>query len=210
MLRVKLKQFGSNEKDKKDIALIGAFMLENFNPFTRYVLKEVLESEGNRVRYIHPSVWLIANSILILTIAFFFYWMLNWGIKSGSANLNAWGKVFCISTAQTLVFVSVSKFHIRYKLLETTVKPQMRLMNIIFRQVLERNKMGGSQQEDNPTPDLQILHHLSPSCRLAKEEISHGELLFGADLVNKMKDSDIMKWRKIDRTPIPYITMILF
>ena len=184
-------------------------MLENFNSFTRYILKEVLELNGSRVRNIHPGVWLTAYSILIISIAFFFYWMLNWGIKNGSANLNAWGKVFSISTLQTLIFASVLKCYIRYKVLETTVKPQLQLMSIIFRQVLERNKTNCSQQEeDNAMPDLQLLHHLSPSCRLAKEEISYGELLFGADLVNKMKDTDILKWRKIDRTPIPYIVMI--
>jgi len=185
-----LRSYGNNEIDKRNIALTRSFILEQFTSFKRYILAKEFFPTGHTVIYVRPILWLLASSFVILTMFFFLYWTLNWGVKNGGTTLHAWGMNFLISFIQSLIWLQIVEFYINYLVLRLAIRPQL----MAIKRILHQSAVNYIQNEHNDVKsDIQVLSSLSPACRVARNNNKYCNNSFGAIVLRNINDRDIIR-----------------
>jgi hypothetical protein len=183
-----LRRYGNNEKEQRNVALTRAFILEQFTPFKRHVLEKEFFPDGHNVVYVRPILWLLAYSFVILTMFFFLYWTLSWGVQNGKTTLNAWGMNFLIGFVQWLVWMQIVDSYLSYLVLGISIRPQLKAIE----RILHQTAINYIQNKNNDVKlDTQVLHHLSPACRVART--TNYNDLFGAIVLRNISDRDIIR-----------------
>jgi len=202
-----LHRFAVDQINEKDVALTRQFVLEQFSNIKRHVLEmEISSLDGKSVRFVRPSIWIASYAVVILSILFFLYWTLNWGVKNTGTTINAWAINFIIGFVQSLVWLNLVQIFINYLVLTKAVKPQLK----VIKRVLHQTAINYIQDKlSQSVTDLQVIPHLSASCRIARSAI--GANLFGARVIKHLNDNDIAMCRTevIDRTPLIAVMLVM-
>jgi len=177
--------FEDEQADYKDTTLIQRFILEQMAPFKRFALEKELFSFEETPSDCHPIPWIIGWFIVCSCNAFFVYWILAWGIKSGGSTLSHWGTNYGTQSCMDIFAVQIFSILVNSVLAIFTMQPQL----ISIRRVLTNIGITYCQEEHDRTGEIRVVQHMSASCRAAR--MNSTKHLASATILRHMDDLDI-------------------
>lgn len=176
-------------------------------------------------KYIHPFLFLIVWCVLISCMLFFFYWVFAWSAANGSVVFSPWGINFAIGAIQDIFVIQMGKFWLFYCIAMYTVKPKLVKIQSYLQHVVIVKTLVNVSNSDAVHPAQQlpanpvnipraqgdnevshtsssagtsnsILHHFSPSCRLAWKP-SYDDKLLMTRVLQHIDDEDIFHCNEI-------------
>jgi hypothetical protein len=186
-IREELLRLGKDEQFQRDNTLMELFILEQFSSFKQFCLsKQMFQFSLVQALPIHASQWFLATAFIVLSIAFFFYWILLWGVTEGGHSLQSWGLNFGLSILQDVVFIQPVRIYLIYILSMSSIKPQLRCIYRVLSRVAMRCALN---DDERPTTKLlTVVQHLSPACRAA--HFNEASDLAAARILRSVNDVD--------------------
>ena len=152
-----------NNTNSKEIMLMQLFILEQFTSMKQYFLsRQMFTFPLINPSLITPVSWTCAWSFIVLSIAFFFYWILNWGLSQGGATFWLWILNFGICLSLDIFIVQSIYAYTLFVLLMKSIKSQL----IKIRQVLSNIDISNKQNATDLSTEFKLLSYLSPVYRL--------------------------------------------
>ena len=187
-IRQELLRLGKDEQFQRDNTLMDLFILEQFSSFKQFCLsKQMFQFSPVQALPIEAYQWFLATAFIVLSVIFFFYWILLLGVTEGGHSLRSWGMNFGFSILQDVVFIQPVRIYLIYILSMSSIKPQLRC---IYR-VLSRVAMRCALNDDDERPTsklLTVVQHLSPACRAAHFNVASD--LAAARILRSVNDVD--------------------
>jgi hypothetical protein len=182
-----LEELGNTELMNRDVALMQFFILEQFSPFKRYVLTHRLFTFSvSSALPISPSLWVFCWAVVLLSLLFYLYWVLTWGLSNGGVTLEQWGINFSFALLEDVFAVQGFRCYALFILSMFAIDPQLRY---VYR-VLNRVAVSYTQDElDNNLSEIKIVQHFSGACRVARTRVA--ENLSTAKILRHIDDVDI-------------------
>jgi hypothetical protein len=185
-----LMRAGASQQNQRNVILAQCFVLEQFSPWKRYVLNRHYSYLHQAPLTIHPGIWLLSCSFVILSILFLVYWLMQWAVNQGGHNIFDWGVFFSTALFQEAFFIQPIRAFILNSISGTSIKPQLKSIH----RILTRNAISCTHQDANRNMhDCDISQYLSPSCRASRLKASND--LAVATLLRSMNDFDICACR---------------
>ena len=163
------------ESDIKDTKLIRCFILECLAPFKRYTLQNSTtlyeETIAERISWpVYIFSWILVGG----SLCFFMYWIFDWGVVTGGANLSIWGAIFATGAASDILLVQITKIFLLYYIPSKAMQPQLvRIRSVladIIMDYINRHDPTIQEQEEEEADDgdIRVVQHLSAACRAAR------------------------------------------
>lgn len=174
------------EVEDRDVAIMQRFILEQFSPFKRWILRQhmfVFNSQTPDV--IDPFIYIFAWILVIFIFCFFIYWILAWGIQNGPTTFRAWGYNFMFGVFQDILMVQVFKVYIVYVIGIASLRPQLKAVYRVLSTKAIHFAIEGPTENMN---DFKLVQHFSPACRVARS--STAKHLASAGILRQLDDED--------------------
>jgi hypothetical protein len=229
-----LHEFGHMEDDCKDVLMVQHFVLANFNPFQRVVLrKELFQFDNAGSGRISPIVWaaawLIVGMVCFLMLLFIGITMVMADVPEGL--VSSWMMLcFVAIFLETIVLIPM-RMAVLHVMLMKTITPQLRqiyrTLSIVATRVpscgAEGDNSGGggggggggssgsgsgsSGDAPQDSKALNINQHTIGACRAARlKGASH---LSSAHLLANFTDVDLMSCKVAEKVPLNPLVMLI-
>ena len=111
---------------ERSICLIRYFLLEMFSPFKQFVIKfQYFPFQSFSKETISLKLWLFGWVVILGSMVFFLYWILAWGISSGSTTFANWGWNFLLVVIQEIIFIQLAHIYVIYFVAMFSIEPQL-------------------------------------------------------------------------------------
>jgi len=160
MIKTALENDCNTEKSK-EIMLMQFFILEQFTRMKQYVLSRLFFTFPLiNPSLISPVSWTCAWSVIVLSIAFFFYWILKWGLSQGGATFWLWILNFGICLSLDIFIVQSIYAYAIFVLLMKSIISQLKQVRQVFSSIALESKQIVTVSTE--ASSIKIFHYLSP------------------------------------------------
>jgi hypothetical protein len=103
---------GDAETSFADATLVQYFVMEHFDAFKQYVLKnKFFTFPMCSVPVISASVWTLSWFIISGMMCFFFYYILIWALQNGDSAFDAWWRNFVVGFMMEFFIIQVARIY---------------------------------------------------------------------------------------------------
>jgi hypothetical protein len=177
--------------NSKEIMFMQFFILEQFTSIKQYILSRLFFTFPLiNPSLISPVSWTCAWSVIVLSIAFFFYWILNWVLSQGGATFWLWILNFGICLSLDIFIVQSIYAYAMFVFLMKSITAQLKKI----RQVLSNIDISNKQKATDFRTEFKVLSYLSPFYRLLRR--SRECACFSSEAMLNISDYDLFLCRE--------------
>jgi hypothetical protein len=191
MIKTVLENDCKTEKSKQDM-LMQFFILEQFTSMKQYVLnRQMFTFPLINPSLISPVSWTCAWLVIVLSIAFFFYWILNWVLSQGGATFWLWILNFGICLSLDIFIVQSIYAYAIFVLLMKSIISQLKKIHEILSNIAISCKQG-SIESSTKRDTFKMMQFSSPVYRVLTNKAAFPNLKV---LIN-LDDDDVMRCKE--------------
>jgi hypothetical protein len=198
-IQYELEELSTVSSQLKEVVLLHHFILEQFTPLKRWILEnQLLCFQGFVPSKIDAIPWLTAWMFVILLFAFYFYWILTWGLQNGKLLLFNWGLNFAIDTIQDIFWIQIVKVIVLYLVAILSIKPQLIEIRYQLHAISLSYLQGFIPLRKYITTSTRdfftVIQHLSPACRVSWKNTFDNLVM--SKMLRSIDDYDMLSFRK--------------
>jgi hypothetical protein len=207
-----LEELSTVSSQLKEVVLLHHFILEQFTPLKRWILEnQLLCFQGFVPSKIDAIPWLTAWVFVILLFAFYFYWILTWGLQNGKLLLFNWGLNFAIDTIQDIFWIQIVKVIVLYLVAILSIKPQLIEIRYQLHAISLSYLQGFIPLRKYITTSTRdfftVIQHLSPACRVSWKNTFDNLVM--SKMLRSIDDYDMLSFRKNYDRQLAIIMLLL-
>jgi len=184
-----------NTEKSKQAMLMQFFILEQFTRMKQYVLsRHMFTFPLINPSLISPVSWTCAWSVIVLSIAFSFYWILNWILSQGGATFWLWILNFGICLSLDIFIIQSIYAYVIFVFLMKSIISQLKKIHEVLSNIAISLKQGSIELSEKRNT-FKMIQFSSPVYRLLNDKAAFPNLSLLKVLIH-LDDDDVMRCKE--------------